>query len=284
MDFIIENYIWIIIIAVILIMALIGYLAEKTDFVHANKTKKKERKQKPTEEVIEKTEDPSSDIPNVELEDPMEDKSVDADALLFDDPFAMNSSSNGMVEELPKEEASNDLNDDYIDLEHTEFEVPENLDEEPIAAMPIEEGVDPSLFAPVEKPKFGEEFIIPEDHLDEDKIAEEPMQEETESLVAEDSVEPVDTVEEIRADDIFSQPMVNNSKSVENHETVISMEDSTPVENVEVSEISEVPEDFVETVEKPVVTETVESTEAEEIPEIKDDNSDEVDIMDDWKF
>ena len=34
MDFIINNYIWIIVISIILIMALIGYLAEKTDFIH----------------------------------------------------------------------------------------------------------------------------------------------------------------------------------------------------------------------------------------------------------
>ena len=44
MDFIIDNYIWIIVISIILIMALIGYLAEKTDFIHENKQKKKEQK------------------------------------------------------------------------------------------------------------------------------------------------------------------------------------------------------------------------------------------------
>ena len=40
MDFIINNYIWIIVISIILIMALIGYLAEKTDFIHETKKKK----------------------------------------------------------------------------------------------------------------------------------------------------------------------------------------------------------------------------------------------------
>ena len=47
MDFVIDNYIIIIVVAVILIMALIGYLAEKTDFIHENKEKKQKRKKVP---------------------------------------------------------------------------------------------------------------------------------------------------------------------------------------------------------------------------------------------
>ena len=46
MDFVIDNYIIIIVVAVILIMALIGYLAEKTDFIHENKEKKRSQKKK----------------------------------------------------------------------------------------------------------------------------------------------------------------------------------------------------------------------------------------------
>ncbi|MBS7020965.1 MAG: hypothetical protein KH135_03740 [Firmicutes bacterium] len=256
MDFIIENYIWIIIIAVFLIMALIGYLAEKTDFVHANKTKKKERKEKTKEVVDELTDDPSSEIPSVELEDPEADKKEDGDALLFDDPFAMNTTSNGMVEELPKEDIPSQPVDDYIDLEHTDFEVPENLNEAPVYETKAEDGIDPSLFAPVEKPKFGEEFVIPEDHLPEVENVELPESlEEVEELEIPESMdlngpsEKVDTVEEISADEIFSQPTKETT----------NIEDATP-------------------------TETVNPDLEGSIPEIKEENTSDVDVMDDWKF
>ncbi|NLM63121.1 MAG: hypothetical protein GX190_02235, partial [Mollicutes bacterium] len=53
MDFIYDNYVWFIVVGVILVMALIGYIAEKTDFGRKqfekkvkkdSKTKVKEKK------------------------------------------------------------------------------------------------------------------------------------------------------------------------------------------------------------------------------------------------
>ena len=92
MDFIINNYIWIIVISIILIMALIGYLAEKTDFIHETKKKKiehnEEVKAKESEESIEA---PKSEIPTVALESPIHEMDATTDALGFEDPFAMSS-------------------------------------------------------------------------------------------------------------------------------------------------------------------------------------------------
>lgn len=46
MDFIIDNYLWFGILGVVLLMALIGFLAEKTNFIKADNTSKSEKKKK----------------------------------------------------------------------------------------------------------------------------------------------------------------------------------------------------------------------------------------------
>ena len=65
MDFVIENYIWFLIIGVVLVMALIGYIAEKTDFVKEKEPKEKKQKKskKNVEEVAEETkEEPETEL------------------------------------------------------------------------------------------------------------------------------------------------------------------------------------------------------------------------------
>lgn len=52
MDFIIENYVWFIVVFVIIVMAIIGYFADKTDF--GRKIEKKEKKQNNTKEEKQK--------------------------------------------------------------------------------------------------------------------------------------------------------------------------------------------------------------------------------------
>lgn len=52
MDFIIENYVWFIVVFVIIVMAIIGYFADKTDF--GRKNEKKEKKQNNTKEEKQK--------------------------------------------------------------------------------------------------------------------------------------------------------------------------------------------------------------------------------------
>ncbi|MDD2181414.1 MAG: hypothetical protein PHW32_03485, partial [Bacilli bacterium] len=54
MDFINDNYVWFIVIGVILFMALIGYIAEKTDFGRSQFEKRVKREPKPKKEKVKK--------------------------------------------------------------------------------------------------------------------------------------------------------------------------------------------------------------------------------------
>ena len=53
MDFIVQNYVWFIVGGIIILMAIIGYIADKTDFGRNFKTEKP-KKQKPKEEKRER--------------------------------------------------------------------------------------------------------------------------------------------------------------------------------------------------------------------------------------
>ncbi len=64
MDFVIENYIWFLIIGVVLVMALIGYIAEKTDFVKEKEPK--EKKQKKSKKNVEEVVEEAKEEPQVE--------------------------------------------------------------------------------------------------------------------------------------------------------------------------------------------------------------------------
>ncbi len=70
MDFVIENYIWFLIIGVILVMALIGYIAEKTDFVKEKEPKeKKPKKQKKHKKDVEEVPQEIKDESQIEQND-----------------------------------------------------------------------------------------------------------------------------------------------------------------------------------------------------------------------
>ena len=140
MDFVIDNYIIIIVVAVILIMALIGYLAEKTDFIHENKEKKQKRKKRKEKEPKEEIPAPQLTVPTSD-QSPIAEVNSTADSLGFEDPFAMSS--------------------DTVNAPKIEQPLP-NIP--PISDQPIpatNSTVDQSLYAPIEKPKFGEDFTSP---------------------------------------------------------------------------------------------------------------------------
>ena len=113
MDFIINNYIWIIVISIILVMALIGYLAEKTDFIHENKQKKKEHKKTIEEENKREAETLNNEIPVTPLVSPVAEVNSTADSLGFEDPFAMTSDtvSAEKIEENKQDDAQADQTD-----------------------------------------------------------------------------------------------------------------------------------------------------------------------------
>ena len=64
MDFVIENYIWFLIIGVVLVMALIGYIAEKTDFVKEKEPK--EKKQKKSKKNVKEVDEETKEEPQLE--------------------------------------------------------------------------------------------------------------------------------------------------------------------------------------------------------------------------
>lgn len=140
MDFVIDNYIIIIVVAVILIMALIGYLAEKTDFIHENKEKKQKRKKRKEKEPKEEIPAPQPTV-STPAQSPIAEVNSTADSLGFEDPFAMSS--------------------DTVNAPKIEQPLP-NIPPIPDQPIPATNStVDQSLYAPIEKPKFGEDFTSP---------------------------------------------------------------------------------------------------------------------------
>lgn len=106
MDFIINNYLWFGIAGVVLLMALIGFLAEKTNFIVGGQssTQKKDRKKKKkeTEENISPVED--TFVPDVEEISVPEDNSDET--LSKPDVEVLNFNATGIESEEPKLEAA----------------------------------------------------------------------------------------------------------------------------------------------------------------------------------
>ena len=197
MDFVIDNYIIIIVVAVILIMALIGYLAEKTDFIHENKEKKQKRKKRKEKEPKEEIPAPQPTV-STPAQSPIAEVNSTADSLGFEDPFAMTS----YVVAADKIEPVKSV---------------ENVVSSEIKAEP--------LFTPVDNLKFEEELPVPDSDIQHDKVVEEQVVQEipktNESVVEPTANEPVQpVVEEIHDRDIYgqanaSQPLEMNSKEDE---------------------------------------------------------------------
>ena len=122
LEFINENYFWIILIAVILLMSLIGYITEqqginKSEKVVKNKKPKKEKKAKQIKETVE-------DVPNVETIEPVTEQEVDS------------------ISE-PREEQIEEIATEPILTEQVQEEIVPEIDEE--------------LFAPIEEQKINRE-------------------------------------------------------------------------------------------------------------------------------
>lgn len=205
MDFIINNYIWIIVISIILVMALIGYLAEKTDFIHENKQKKKEHKKAIEEESkLEKVETPKSEIPVTPLVSPVAEVNSTTDSLGFEDPFAMTSDTVS-AEKIEEPKAEDNANT--------------KINPEPVSNVSENTKIDESLFAPVEKPKFGEEFSVPEDYIHHEK-KEEPQENQVDK--ENNQVEPLEPLEPLES-------LEDVSKTAEETKPVEEKTDTPPV-------------------------------------------------------
>jgi hypothetical protein len=179
MDFITDNYVWFIVGGIILVMALIGYIAERTDFGRKESTKKEKK------EKIEKTNKEAVVAPPVQ---PIEEVPVvtDADNLIFGQDASLNDevALNPNVDETTVAGINEDLTvplDPTSDVEAVE-ETPV-IDEELMAPLVSED-----LNAPLEEPN---ETI--------NDINLEPVATETDSAVE------TDEVNEIQSNDLFNE-------------------------------------------------------------------------------
>ncbi len=153
MDFIMENYIWFSIAGVLILMAILGYIAEKTNFGKGNQVKKEEKKVKKEEVVIEQ---PTQEVSEVDLFNDMNVMPMDVNlpvadtnpvASMNEDLYAGLENYAPLTPEVAEEQT--DINQDLykklevVDLEKQQAEA-QNLDElsqplEPIAPVAAEQ-------------------------------------------------------------------------------------------------------------------------------------------------
>lgn len=117
MDFVINNYLWFIIGAIVLLMIIIGYFAEKTNFGKIPLNANKEKKEKKVEEEVTSIDSEAETMP-------MEQIGI-ADAVAPEVPLTMPLESTESVptEVMPEE----DLNVPFGDVSVEESEEPEEI-------------------------------------------------------------------------------------------------------------------------------------------------------------
>lgn len=185
MDFVINNYIIFIIIGVVLLMALIGYIADNTNFEKKPKKEKKSKKAKETkkEDVI------------TELETPTVDSNISNETTQL--PTDMNNQS-----ETSSTEAG------AIDGLMGAFDVPANLNAEP-ATTPVVETQDGTL-----------ETEAAVDPNEETSATEQPVNETSENAeqtvasTEEEVVEPVENVDVAQQNNNTEQNNQENSDDI----------------------------------------------------------------------
>lgn len=102
MDFVIENYVWFLIIGVILVMALIGYIAEKTDFVkekEPNEKKTKKSKKNVESVTVETKEEPQVEQSEEAIQ-PEVSQSTTGTAMDWELPSTIGEVSGSSVDEI----------------------------------------------------------------------------------------------------------------------------------------------------------------------------------------
>lgn len=132
MEFIMENYIWFIIGGIVILMTIIGYIADKTNFTKKEENKEKIKHSKKNkieelEEIIE--EEPKEETREI---NPIEDFNMDAFEPAFetDEPVSEEVSTNeSIVEETPVVENSEDLNQEEMFDINTDEEVDETFEQ-----------------------------------------------------------------------------------------------------------------------------------------------------------
>ena len=179
MDFIINNYIIFIIIGVILLMALIGYIADNTNFEKKPKKEKKAKKdkKKQKEDVVTELEstDVVTSIPDENVEtNPLDTPSELDTPVETDTKDATEVSNDGLMDAF---ETPSDLTSENV--EPTDAEPVSNP--EPVAVEESTPNVDPM---PMEEPAPVEETVeTPEESKDQgEAVATEENKENTDDI------------------------------------------------------------------------------------------------------
>lgn len=142
MEFIIENYIWFIIGGIVILMTIIGYIADKTNFTkkEENKEKIKHSKKNKVEKIEElPKQEPVKETSEIDL---MEDFNMDTEpAFETDEPKVDDEILNNVVESSQElDEVVESTKEEPVELEKTEIndeaeevlsETLEKIDEEP---------------------------------------------------------------------------------------------------------------------------------------------------------
>ena len=158
MEFFVDNWFWFLLGGTVVLMTLIGYIAEKTDFGRKDmqkteKPKKVKKSKKTKEQVEENYEEPKAEV----------QIALATDAILDEDnvqPIEQVEEFSGF-QDISNEETSNDENIDFAPESQVEnLEVPQNLEYNDTAAESLE-----TLNVPIEDVVFTEPTEIVEPSL-----------------------------------------------------------------------------------------------------------------------
>jgi len=139
MDFVIDNYLWFVVGGIVLLMIIIGYFAEKTNFGKKPLSEKKPKKETKEIEVPEETEEPIiTEVQDQGINDMLseaveEDLTVPMDSDFLNVEMAEDTESLPEVE-LPEEDLNVPFGDVEVNTDTPEVEtpdVPEIVEEEP---------------------------------------------------------------------------------------------------------------------------------------------------------
>lgn len=273
MEFVMNNIMWFIFAGIILLMTMIGYYAEKTDFGRNvdddNKKSKKEKKSKDN-----KKEEPAG-IPvleNIEVEKNTGNNSVIENTNPLDEEVTNienNNSDNASLETVNEINEENN-NKDTVTNDNQEVTQLENSQKEDIISEPLIEEVVTDI---VEEKK---EEVVSEPVTED--VVTEVVEEKQEEVVSEPKIEEVttETVEE-KIEDNVSKTVVEDGKDNQTNEVQEelpsmdelmdqSTEDKKAEENIESVKNEEIPSESVNSEE--IKENNIEENVVEEIEEL----------------
>ena len=269
MEFVMNNIMWFIFAGIILLMTMIGYYAEKTDFGRNvdddNKKPKKEKKPKNN-----KKEEPAG-IPvleNIDVEKNIGNNSVIENTNPLDEEVTNieNNNLDNVSLETVNEINEENNNTDTVTNDNQEVTQLENSQKEDIISEPVIEEVVTDIV---------EENVVSEP-VTEDDITE-VVEEKQEEVVSEPKIENVttETVEEEKTEDNVSKTVVDDEKDNETNEVQEELPSIDELMNPTTEDEKVVSEDLK-------VEENIESAKNEEISsesinseEIKENNIEE---------